>query len=177
MGASVTATGRQITTFMMETIAEIVGGTKVNVIKRSCREKDGSIKNNYSSDSEYLIYGDTDSVAKDSMVRTSLGHTTIEDLFNKSTEIIVDGRSGKEYAFFDGLTSQTSDGKKVYEKPVTCVYRHKVTKARWKITDANGKSVIVTNDHSVMVMRNGELIEVKPSQLNIKTDKVVTISM
>ena len=61
MGASVTATGRQITTFMMETIAEIVDQKRGEITKSISREKDGSIKNTYASSTPTIIYGDTDS--------------------------------------------------------------------------------------------------------------------
>ena len=69
MGASVTATGRQITTFMMQTIGEILKGTPIKITKKSCVEKDGSITNTYIGDNDVIIYGDTDSVAADKIGR------------------------------------------------------------------------------------------------------------
>lgn len=61
MGASVTATGRQITTHMIETIGELLTGTRVPLKKTTRMKKDGKIEHLYTCDSEAIIYGDTDS--------------------------------------------------------------------------------------------------------------------
>ena len=61
MGASVTACGRQITTFMIEQIGELVSGAKTTVSKRTYVEKDGSVKNSYTTDSNMILLSDTDS--------------------------------------------------------------------------------------------------------------------
>jgi intein/homing endonuclease len=57
---------------------------------------------------------------------------------------------------------------------VAAVYRHKVSKARWKVTLEDGKTVEVTNDHSIMVERNGKLIEVKASEI-LESDDFISI--
>jgi intein/homing endonuclease len=54
------------------------------------------------------------------------------------------------------------------------VYRHKVSKARYKITTVNGKEVVVTEDHSVMVLVNGKLVEKKPIDIH-EGDVVITV--
>lgn len=61
MGASVTATGRQITTFMMETIGEFLTGERKPLVKTTFTDKKGKLVHNYHSESEAVIYGDTDS--------------------------------------------------------------------------------------------------------------------
>ena len=45
------------------------------------------------------------------------------------------------------------------------VYRHKTNKDKWEITSEEGQSIIVTDDHSCMVERDGKLLEVKPSEI------------
>ena len=49
--------------------------------------------------------------------------------------------------------------------------KHKVKKEMFKIK-VNGKEVICTEDHSVMVERNGEVIEVSPRDI-LSTDRLV----
>lgn len=61
MGASVTACGRQITTFMIENIGELVSGKKTQVKKETVIEKDGSVAHIYKTDSDFILLSDTDS--------------------------------------------------------------------------------------------------------------------
>lgn len=61
MGASITATGRQITTFMIETIGELITGVRHPLIKTTEIDKEGKPHNYYTSESPAIIYGDTDS--------------------------------------------------------------------------------------------------------------------
>jgi DNA polymerase elongation subunit (family B) len=61
MGASVTACGRQITTFMIEQIGELVTGKKCTVSKSMHVDKDGSVSNIYHTDSDVILLSDTDS--------------------------------------------------------------------------------------------------------------------
>ena len=52
--------------------------------------------------------------------------------------------------------------------------KHKVVKKMYKIT-VNDKSVVVTQDHSIIVLRDGVLTDVKPQDI-INTDKVIYIN-
>ena len=61
MGGSVTACGRQITTFMIEQIGELVTGKKCTVTKRMVVDKDGDVQNIYETDSDVILLSDTDS--------------------------------------------------------------------------------------------------------------------
>ena len=60
-GASVTATGRAITTHMIETIGEILTGNLDPLVKTTTTDKDGKLVHEYSSPNYSIIYGDTDS--------------------------------------------------------------------------------------------------------------------
>jgi intein/homing endonuclease len=62
----------------------------------------------------------------------------------------------------------------VTQKPVKYVMRHKVKKTRYRITTSSGKQVIVTGDHSCMVLRYGKLTAVKANEIDPKTDKMIT---
>lgn len=173
MGASVTACGRKITTHMLQTVGELITGKKTKIVKSSTVAKDGTVSNIYNSNNDVILTSDTDSVDSKSIVKTNMGEMSIETLFLKGNSFSNYGK--KEYSYIKNLTSLTSDGKKMFEKPVLAIYRHKVSKARWKITLEDGKQVIVTGDHSIMVKRDGKLIEVKPINVNTDTDTCVTI--
>ena len=53
--------------------------------------------------------------------------------------------------------------------------RHKVNKHKYKIRTKSGKELIITGDHSIMVIRNNELISVKAKDINKETDKIISI--
>jgi DNA polymerase elongation subunit (family B) len=61
MGASVTASGRQITTHMIETIGYLLTGQWNPLVKTTSVDKNGKLVHEYSTESEAIIYGDTDS--------------------------------------------------------------------------------------------------------------------
>ena len=58
--------------------------------------------------------------------------------------------------------------------PVKRIIRHKVSKPKWKLKTKSGKEIIVTNDHSMIVFRDGVQLEIKPSNI-LKTDKILVI--
>ena len=61
-----------------------------------------------------------------------------------------------------------------YAKPVR-VIRHKVTKDKWHIVDYYNNEVFVTDNHSIMVFRNGGLIKVLPHEIDMFKDKLVSV--
>jgi intein/homing endonuclease len=64
-----------------------------------------------------------------------------------------------------------TEEKGLYYSKVKNIIRHKTSKKKFRIKAGN-KEVIVTGDHSIIVFRNGEKFEVKPSE--VKTgDKVL----
>lgn len=74
MGASVTASGRQITTFMIENIGEVITGELIPLKKETKLDKKGKLQHLYTCDSDAIIYGDTDSC-----YFKCLGATNIEE--------------------------------------------------------------------------------------------------
>jgi hypothetical protein len=148
MGASTTLTGRCTTRHM---------GSKINE----------AILGKYEI-GDAIIYGD--SVAGDSIVRTSSGPMTISDLYDK-IEKTAYMENGKEYAIPTNENIQIVGYDIVNDKAIMTdfnfVMRHKTNKNKWEVITEDGKSVIVTDDHSIMVERNGNLIEVKPNDLVI----------
>ena len=154
IGQSVTLSGRQIVKHMMSNINECVTGE-------------------YQHDGASIVYGD--SVTGDSIIRTSDGDITIEDLYNQSREHSRVGE--KEYGVWNDATvlGFNSDTMTPVGAKINCVMRHKTKKKLYRITTSNGKQVTVTEDHSVMVDRDGFLVEVKPVDIQ-ETDLIITFT-
>ena len=149
---STTLSGRCIVKHMQSKINEIIAGD-YNHLGISC------------------IYGD--SVTGDTLIKTNSGEITIEQLYKECVEHCIS--NGKEY----GLWSQAKVvGFNSYEmgpivNPVEYVMRHKTKKKLYRITTENGKQVTVTEDHSLMIDRDGYLVEVKPTEL-LEGDNIIT---
>lgn len=175
LGASVTACGRQITTHMIETIHSLLEpDNHQKLVKTTEVEKDGRVSHVYVMGGDTVIYGDTDSVDGASLVKTSLGEMTIERLFQQIGRVHREGE--KEYAVPSEpvLTPCLDDGK-IVQKEIEAVYRHRVRKGRFKVTLEDGRSVVVTEDHSIMVLRNGQLIAVKAKDIDTETDLAISL--
>lgn len=174
LGASTTGTGREITIFMAELIGETLSGEHTEVMKYQTVGSKNKMGNHYCCTNDFIIYGDTDSVAGDTIVDTDVfGKTTIAELFDKLPNKY--HVSGKEYAYKADLFSPCVDDFNVVMKQVRAVYRHKVSKSKWRLTASTGVVVDMTEDHSAMVIRDGSLIELKP--INIRqSDKLMVLT-
>ena len=62
--------------------------------------------------------------------------------------------------------TQLANTSQLYYGDVKRIIRHKVSKPKWKITTCFGHSVEVTEDHSMMVLRNNILYKVKPCEIH-----------
>jgi hypothetical protein len=154
IGQSTTLTGRRIARHMAAKTNELLTGK-------------------YDHTGECIIYGDTDSVAAESIIHTSDGDMRVEELFNLGTTFWNEG--DKEYSANKSVSiAHSNDGKDIDYVNYNYVYRHKVSKPKFTIKTSSGKSVTVTGDHSIMVLLDGVLVEKNPSQLSIG-DAVVCI--
>ena len=120
----------------------------------------------------------TDSCAADTNIMTNWGDLTIEALFNRGARFWNESTTHgiKEYAAHPSLEvvsyDPTTDS--AYYGNINYIYRHKVSKERWEIEDADGNIIQVTGDHSVMIERDGMLMEVKPRDILI-TDVLLSL--
>lgn len=113
-----------------------------------------------------VTYGD--SVDASSIIRTSKGNILISELYEKFSKNYIN--DGKEYVYPTDeniLVTGYSNNVAIMSE-INFIMRHKTNKEKWKIETDCGKKVIVTNDHSIMVERDGTLVEVKPSQINAR---------
>lgn len=121
------------------------------------------------------IYADTDSVDKGTFIKTDNGTYTIEDWYNLN---IINGSAGNTLKGHESVITNDKilnySQKELYYSPVKRIIRHKVSKPKWKLKTKSGKEIIVTNDHSMIVFRDGEQIKVRPSDILI-SDKILTL--
>ena len=152
---STTLTGRCIVKHMASKINEVIAGE-------------------YNHKGKAIIYGD--SVTGDTLIRTDQGVITIAQLFDECAER-AKLSNGKEYGLWSSAKVIGFNGHDMEPvmSGVEAVMRHKTRKKLYRITTANGKQVTVTEDHSLMVDRDGFLMEVKPQDLQ-ENDNIITLA-
>jgi len=116
------------------------------------------------------VYGD--SVTGDSVVYVGDEPVQIKTLFDELCQFESHDKI-RAYMNYDVLSYDPNQCSSRFCR-TAYVMRHYTNKSMWKITSDSGKSVTVTQDHSVMVYRNGVLIEAKPFEI-LYTDKVVVM--
>jgi len=138
--------------------------------------------------SPMTVYGDTDSLFSTCTIISkfdgNVERIRFDDLFrlhSKFNDIITDER-GNEIIEPEGLETLNSVGNEkdstdIRFSGVRKIIRHKVRKPKWRIVTESGEEVIVTNDHSVMVFRDGKKLAVKPSEINTETDEILSVSV
>lgn len=153
IGQSTTLTGRQVAKHMAAKVNEIVTGEYDHVGKA-------------------VVYGD--SVTPDTLILTESGEITIEELYNRCAEHSIVGE--KEYGVWspDKVLGFNSYEDAPVPAEITAVIRHNTRKEIWQVTLSNGKSVKVTEDHSLMADRDGFLLEVKPTEI-LPTDLFICL--
>ncbi len=113
------------------------------------------------------VISDTDSVTGDAIVDTDLyGKISFDELEKKATS--VEFRGEKMYYFFDVPIKVNNYINGIVQlDEVEYLYSHKVDKDIYELELEDGKTIKVTEDHSVMVLdENGEpTIEKKPMDL------------
>lgn len=172
LGQSTTASGRVILGHQIRKGCEIIDGN-YNIDPIVDDEDPRAIRGEIASPT--LLYGDTDSSIAVTKLYTSAGEMTIESAFLKGKIYHTEG--DKEYCRLDSdfkVLTYHSEHKVPYYGDVEFIYRHKVSKAQWRVTDEFGNQVTITGDHSIMVERNGTLIEVKPSEI-LPDDILITV--
>ena len=101
---------------------------------------------------------------------------TIEQLYNLGRNDMGSTLAGHESVDckYDVLNiKQNGDAFERYYANVERVIRHKVSKEKWVLGDEFGNEVIVTNDHSLMVLRDGVLQKTTARDIAIDSDFLV----
>jgi hypothetical protein len=168
---TITATGREIVT---------MGAYHIHQYLNKMRDNHKIDVEPYEFDTRFLdaetldniVYGDS----VDENTKINVGDhkkpIAIKNIFDMYFDHKIVDIHNREYIFINNNILTYEDGNVVY-KPINNISRHKVNKALYKITTQSGKELIVTEDHSIMVERDGKLIQVKPNEI-LNTDHVLT---
>lgn len=131
-------------------------------------------------DKDYCIYIDTDSVEEDAMIKTNKGTFPIKTLYNQQ-ETLADEEhfkelpDGRKFVFCRDLQVMSFYHGVPYYHQASYIEKHEVDKQMYYIVLESGKSVTVTEDHSIMIEdKNGNLISKKPTELT-EDDIIITI--
>lgn len=124
---------------------------------------------------DYVCYIDTDSVVGDTIIDVSGKKMTIAEFYDSTPDVFM-RRNDEARDWVKRVGGKTSLSVNTYSgeverKNINYIMKHTVKKRMFKIK-AGGKEVIVTADHSVMVKRDGKIIDVKPTEMK-QTDRVV----
>jgi len=125
-----------------------------------------------------IIYNDTDSCDPNSIIDIQgKENLTIEKFYNNNILNRSGGNTivGHESVLTDDKILNWSLENDLYYAPIKRIIRHKVSKPKWKLKTKSGKEIIVTNDHSMIVFREGKQLTIKPSEI-MKTDKILCIN-
>jgi len=128
--------------------------------------------------SDIAVAGDTDSVVADTCIETSIGKYAVKDLYELcelrgSTSSL--STYGHEFLIPNTIIETNCvnvKNKCIKSGRISKISRRLVKKPIYRVRSTDGKYVDVTKDHSCMVMRAGNIIEVKPEEI-IKTDMLV----
>lgn len=128
------------------------------------------------------VAGDTDSTSWKSSIYVDSVKLNIQDAFNKfkyeNDDTILKLNNGQEIVpvHNHNILSYIDHDSKASYRPIKYIMRHKVyNKSKFRIKTKSGKEIEVTGDHSMMVIRNNELITVKAKDI-LKSDKIITIA-
>lgn len=124
-----------------------------------------------------LIYGDTDSCVRTTNIVVNDTLMTMEDFYNNSvgTEVKnINDKFVKQLSSENNYTTLSLDDNDVVTTNINYVMKHKVKKHLWKII-VDGKEVVVTDNHSIMFIRDDTLMKGSVEDLR-SGDVIVTIN-
>jgi len=125
---------------------------------------------------DYVLYCDTDSVIGDTIINTKNGKEKISDFYDRCSDknFIYNDMYNKDFVkkCVDEYAKSYDNDNVIFDK-IKYVMKHKIHKKMFKIT-CGKDSVTATEDHSVIIDRKGELIDITPDKIQ-KTDKIIKI--
>ena len=180
LASDITGECRNLTQTMWHNLEEFFHETLWN--RKDIQEQFGfeldEKKHDWYREQPISVYSDTDSTSFDTILKTSNGECTIENLFNESLKengIEDITNNGHEIVKCNDDVLNWTKEKGLNFVPIKWIMRHKVSKPMFKITTKSGKTITVTEDHSCIVFRNGEQIAIKAKDINKETDKILSV--
>lgn len=127
-------------------------------------------------------YSDTDSCFDGSILYIKRGNQVLKRTFIELWRDTVEehmpfglGTHGQEMCCSDDYVLNYDEKRGLHWVPIKYIMKHGTKKRKFSVKTKSGKEIIVTEDHSCVVIRNGEKIAVKASEINKDTDKIVSI--
>lgn len=156
----------------LEKMAQAITGNGRAYVQNTANYIEEGLQKIKKFEGKYVAYGDTDSVAYDTIINTNKGDIQIGDLYNipGETKVLENGTYIKIPSEDIEALSFGKDFN-IEPKKIKYIMKHKVSKKLYKIK-CNNNYVVLTEDHSVMVVRDGKLLECKPSEI-IAGDRLV----
>lgn len=154
-------------------IAQAITGNGRFYIQHTADMIEETLQTHLSSSQKYIVYGDTDSCEGETLIKTSIGKKKISELYDETVGTVEYTRNGSEIKKPTSTISTLSvnDKFEIQNKRIVYLMKHTVKKRMFKIKVKN-KEVIVTEDHSIIVKRDGILCSVKPKEI-LKTDIIL----
>ena len=166
---SITSTGREIAK-----IAAVVANNCIDQMIKNRSNKFDHVDIPYDWNSQAdtalpnVIYGD--SVTGDTLIRTGEGNIPVKCLWEQFNHEPISA-GNKEYIIRPFITILGSDDRLYIPHNIM---KHKTKKRLYKITTSKNKVVTVTEDHSLIVLRNNVKTIIKPNEL-VESDQLITL--
>lgn len=153
--------------------SEAITLTGQYIIRNAEKEMNKFIQTKIGKEAEGVVfYGDTDSTAANTAITINNDTFAIGEFFDMLTTEIKTGRDKNDlYRATPNCTTKSFDGCNIVRKPIKWIMKHKVKKRMYRI-NVGGRSVEITSDHSIMIMRDGILQSTKVAEL-LPFDKLI----
>ena len=114
----------------------------------------------------YVVYSDTDSVAPETVIDVNGELVTIASFFEQSDGVIsiLPGSQYIKTLVPKQYTTKGFNGASITRKSIRYAMKHRVSKEMYEVC-VGSNSIIVTEDHSLIVERNGDLLSIKPADI------------
>jgi DNA polymerase elongation subunit (family B) len=182
LGASTTLTGKILSKFgLIETIEKYFNPEREtrfefplmdNIIVANDDEE--LFKDPFRQKLRRAIVSDTDSVTPDMVLDTNFGKLFFNEIEKYADVILEDELEDKKYYVFKDMKIKNLVDGNIEMDDVEFIYEHKNEKDIYEIELDDNKVIRVTEDHSIIVVRNGEMIKIKPYEL-LETDEFVVV--
>ena len=158
-----------------EQMAAAITGNGRYFIRKKSNYIENKLQSLIPSEKPYVLYCDTDSCVGSTIIETDCGKIKIEDLYTSLSGMLeVRGENNFiKHVKSPIKAASVNDNRELEYNHINYVMKHKVKKRMFKIK-CDGDEVIITEDHSLIVLRNETLTEIKPKDVQ-KNDKLLKI--
>lgn len=156
-------------------IAEAITSCGRHILKDSINFMNEYLNGISNTNLDFVLYSDTDSCDGGSIIYVNGKKISIEDYYNSLPNDFIKKQHGDWVKNIDNGDVSLSYSKDLIleEKPIKYIMKHWVKKRMFKIS-IDGRSVEVTEDHSIIILRDEVIISVRPKDIK-PTDEIIYI--